>query len=630
MNEIISRSYSDSSDDYSNEHGAEEFENNLNNIAERNIINNQNEFSSSSSSEQNSNQMSPNDINQKILWNLKSCSRNPGGFLNRFSVIERSSFFLSNLKKTLNSQHIGMRYYDPKSFELYPELAEYKQYQLTELQAIKRRFMLYIKYIDFFLAVMDIITIFLGFEFCKHQVDTSIPTKEIKNCNYLKVSIALSVFSIVLIALRAGIYIKARRVMYLVNILFIFSKEPIALTLLFEIITHLFMPYAFFADVKWRYHINEDYFYLYFNVILYILSSMRIYTVIRFCKMISSYSTPRSRRLLSYFNITDEYRFIFKAMVRSNNLIFFIITLLYLIFTGAMYVTLFERSTIINERNKDSVEYYSLFINCLTSIALYMITIGFGNKSFMNPITKVFIGILSTIGLFIITLIVLRLITFLKLDPEELKCYKIIELIRNKGRNGFIKKYMDNYIKYKMLKLRKKSFIADVVREKNNFSVYKNHNYVKVRDALTEKFEIEDFSKAFHIKEKQVFTENSNFVNHLCIMEDQVSDLLSSNDKINTKSKKITTKFNKIINLGKLIASVDSFAHLEGVDTIKGKHIIKSKDIKRSVREFQVKYKNRNPKGNEIIMQNAIYQNEESTDENLSDINSLNSSYKDD
>ena len=99
---------------------------------------------------------------------------------------------------------------------------------------------------------------------------------------------------------------------------------------------------------------------------------------------------------------------------------------------------------------------------------------------------------------------------------------------------------------------------------------------------------------------------------------------------INTKSKKITTKFNKIINLGKLIASVDSFAHLEGVNTIKGKHIIKTKDIKRSVREFQVKFKNRNPKGNDIIMQNAIYQNEESTDDNLSDINSLYSSYKDD
>ena len=48
------------------------------------------------------------------------------------------------------------------------------------------------------------------------------------------------------------------------------------------------------------------------------------------------------------------------------------------------------------------------------------------------------------------------------------------------------------------------------------------------------------------------------------------------------------------------------------------------------MREFQVKFKNRNPKGNDIIMQNAIYQNEESTDENLSDINSLNSSYKDD
>ena len=61
---------------------------------------------------------------------------------------------------------------------------------------------------------------------------------------------------------------------------------------------------------------------------------------------------------------------------------------------------------------------------------------------------------------------------------------------------------------------------------------------------------------------------------------------------------------------------------------MKGKHIIKTRDIKRSVREFQVKYKNRNPKGNDIIMQNALYQNEESTDENLSDFKSLNSSYR--
>ena len=226
------------------------------------------------------------------------------------------------------------------------------------------------------------------------------------------------------------------------------------------------------------------------------------------------------------------------------------------------------------------------------------------------------------------TLIVLRIIIFLKLDPEELKCYKIIELIRNKAKNGFITKYMNKYVKYKMSKFKKKMSVLGLTKRKNKFLIYKNKNYLKVREALTEKFEVEDLSRAFHTKEKKVFFENSNFVNQLSIMEEQVHDLLSSNTKTNVQSKKITTKFNKIVNLGKLIASVDSFTHLDGVDSLKGKHIIKTRDIKRSVREYQVKYKNRNPKGNDIIMQNALYQNEESTDENLSDFKSLNSSYR--
>jgi hypothetical protein len=56
---------------------------------------------------------------------------------------------------------------------------------------------------------------------------------------------------------------------------------------------------------------------------------------------------------------------------------------------------------------------------------------------------------------------------------------------------------------------------------------------------------------------------------------------------------------------------------------IKGKKIIKSKDIKRSVREFQVKYQKRNPKGEEVIINNAIYE-EDSQEEELSDLKSLN------
>ena len=621
MNEIIP--YTSSSNDISsnNNENSEDPEMNIQDMLK--LVNDNKSMSSSSSSDPNSNKQSP-------YMSSRGKSTLKNNYLSRFSCFGKSRNIFSSIKKnsTIHS-HLGMRYYDPKTYELYPELLIYKKESLTKLVKLKAKYINIITYIDFVIATLDIISFILFCVFLNKQVNLSnFEEEELKSNTQIKYGEVLSFFSIVIILIRKAIDRKLQRLTYLFNIMTYFNKDYQVLKIILEVIVHFLMPYSFFSNIKWKFSVNEDEFYLYLNYFLFFFSQFRLYTTLRFIKRFSVYDTVRARRLLTYFGISNQYSFIYRAIVRSNSMLFFLFVFLYLMICGAALINFSEKSVVLTQYTSESVEYFSKYFNCMWTLTFSMITISFGNNKLINPVSKFFIGLLSLIGLFMATLIVLRIIIFLKLDPEELKCYKIIELIRNKAKNGFITKYINKYVKYKMSKFKKTMSVLGLTKRKNKFLIYKNKNYLKVREALTEKFEVEDLSRAFHTKEKKVFFENSNFVNQLSIMEEQVHDLLSSNTKTNVQSKKITTKFNKIVNLGKLIASVDSFTHLDGVDSLKGKHIIKTRDIKRSVREFQVKYKNRNPKGNDIIMQNALYQNEESTDENLSDFKSLNSSYR--
>ena len=621
MNEIIPYTSSSNDNSSNNNENNEDPEMNIQDMFK--LVNDNKSMSSSSSSEPNSNKQSP-------YMSSRGKSTLKNNYLSRFSCFDKSGNFFCSIKKNSTIQsHLGMRYYDPKTYELYPELLIYKKESLTKLVKLKSKYFNIITYIDFVIATLDIISFILFCVFLNKQVNLSnFEEEELKSNTQIKYGEVLSFFSIVIILIRKAIDRKLQRLIYLLNIMTYFNKDYQVLKIILEVIVHFLMPYSFFSDIKWKFSVNEDEFYLYLNYFLFFFSQFRLYTTLRFIKRFSVYDTVRARRLLTYFGISNQYSFIYRAIVRSNSMLFFLFVFLYLMICGAALINFSEKSVVLTEYTSESVEYFSKYFNCMWTLTFSMITIGFGNNKLINPVSKFFIGLLSLIGLFMATLIVLRIMIFLKLDPEELKCYKIIELIRNKAKNGFITKYMNKYVKYKMSKFKKKMSVLGLTKRKNKFLIYKNKNYLKVREALTEKFEVEDLSRAFHTKEKKVFFENSNFVNQLSIMEEQVHDLLNSNNKTNAQSKKITTKFNKIVNLGKLIASVDSFTHLDGVDSLKGKHIIKTRDIKRSVREFQVKYKNRNPKGNDIIMQNALYQNEESTDENLSDFKSLNSSYR--
>ena len=621
MNEIIPYTSSSNDNSSNNNENNEDPEMNIQDMFK--LVNDNKSMSSSSSSDPNSSKQSP-------YMSSRGKSTLKNNYLSRFSCFDKSGNIFCSIKKnsTIHS-HLGMRYYDPKTYELYPELLIYKKESLTKLVKLKAKYINIITYIDFVIATLDIISFILFCVFLNKQVNLSnFEEEELKSNTQIKYGEVLSFFSIVIILIRKAIDRKLQRLTYLLNIMTYFNKDYQVLKIILEVIVHFLMPYSFFSNIKWKFSVNEDEFYLYLNYFLFFFSQFRLYTTLRFIKRFSVYDTVRARRLLTYFGISNQYSFIYRAIVRSNSMLFFLFVFLYLMICGAALINFSEKSVVLTQYTSESVEYFSKYFNCMWTLTFSMITIGFGNNRLINPVSKFFIGLLSLIGLFMATLIVLRIIIFLKLDPEEIKCYKIIELIRNKAKNGFITKYINKYVKYKMSKFKKTMSVLGLTKRKNKFLIYKNKNYLKVREALTEKFEVEDLSRAFHTKEKKVFFENSNFVNQLSIMEEQVHDLLNSNIKTNVQSKKITTKFNKIVNLGKLIASVDSFTHLDGVDSLKGKHIIKTRDIKRSVREFQVKYKNRNPKGNDIIMQNALYQNEESTDENLSDFKSLNSSYR--
>ena len=535
----------------------------------------------------------------------------------------QSQIFSQQSSEYKTNTHIGMRYFDPKTYVIYPLFYPYKNIPIDVLQSQKLKYLKITKILDTIISICDIIVIIFCFVYMFYLIHPNDPTAVERN-GYLTGALCLNIIIIILLIARMVIHIKEIRIAYLLNILFGYQENLYYTLIVIEIIVHLLMPYNFLNKVHWNFLLGNIKSILHLNLLLFLLTYMRMYTLIRCLKKFSYFSRPRSKRLLSYFNVKNEYKFIFRSLIRSNNFLFLVFLLTLLVLITATIMLLFEKSVyqtsylLVGDYN-----YYSNYLNCIATLALSTITIGFGNQLIKNPFSRVLNGMVSILGLFIITLIVLRIITWLRLDPEELKSYKIIELVHNKSSNGFIRNYISQYVKYKFFKIKNKKPLLQIAKTKADFQVYKNQNFVKVKDAITETFEVEDLGKEFYKKEEKLDTANFEFNNHIGIMEKQVEELLLINDKIHKQSKHIKTKFYKLINLGKLIASVDAFTHLENIDMIKGKKIIKSKDIKRSVREFQVKYQKRNPKGEEVIINNAIYE-EDSQEEELSDLKSLN------
>jgi hypothetical protein len=190
----------------------------------------------------------------------------------------------------------------------------------------------------------------------------------------------------------------------------------------------------------------------------------------------------------------------------------------------------------------------------------YLIIVGFGDfvpTTIVGRIIGVFVCI---VGVFLLSLLVVASINYTKLDNDEDKAYKDIEVVCTQNQHiNFFKNYFDAYIKYKVLRLKKKFQIKDFFIKKNQFKIQKELSQAKVIASIQKEFEINQFCK--NVKgmwneniyfNKCFYLENSDKVNDsLDPLIDNIKDHIS-------RAKSSKMKAFKMCNFAKIMSSLGS------------------------------------------------------------------------
>lgn len=248
------------------------------------------------------------------------------------------------------------------------------------------------------------------------------------------------------------------------------------------------------------------------------------------------------------------------------------------------------------------------------------IIVCYGTKLTKSPVSNIIEAVLAYIGLFFLTILIINFISWLHLDQDEQKSDKIIEIIKYKSQKGFIKKYLDEYIKYKAVKMRKSFDFQEFYLKKQEFLIIRKNTLIRMKQTLNERYEIDDFINGILSKRDKIMNVNNNrFINELRVLEKNLVDLKDKSDAMTEDSRKIKANSNRIYNLAKIMTDVGSFAIVKNISFIKGKDLVSSNDISVSLREFQVKYKDRNEKGSDLII-NAKFNDDSTIDDNSFDL----------
>jgi hypothetical protein len=91
-----------------------------------------------------------------------------------------------------------------------------------------------------------------------------------------------------------------------------FKKEKKYHKLFFEIFIHLLMPYTF-TNLDWKMTILGNEVRYSINTFLVCFATFRLYVVFKFIKHINIYSSHRSARITSFFNINNTYIFLYRS-----------------------------------------------------------------------------------------------------------------------------------------------------------------------------------------------------------------------------------------------------------------------------------------------------------------------------
>ena len=265
---------------------------------------------------------------------------------------------------------------------------------------------------------------------------------------YRLIGLILSCISIIFITIRRIIYKEISILKYILNIKLKYPSSRKNIKKLFlEYIAHIIQPYPYITYNFIFYKDEDNNFTTIFSIdmIFVVLSFLRLYTLSRIFLITTYY---RNIRIWNFYGNNNVYKKILKKFIQDSPILFYLIVLIFFLFTFSYIYSLLENIVEINYR-------YS-FYNCLWIIIQSTLNSGFGDEKIKTKPTQIFLIFTICISLFLFSSFITSLLKLCEFSSEkELKAYQKIKIIYSKNeKNKSYNLYFENYLKYKMTKVK--------------------------------------------------------------------------------------------------------------------------------------------------------------------------------
>ena len=347
-----------------------------------------------------------------------------------------------------------------------------------------------------------------------------------------------------------------------------------------EILILIFQPYPF---LEWHFEIdilgNPIIYSL--NMILYFLSTIRLYYIIKIIKTWNLFSLPRSKKILRYFDSKGNPNF-FSIKANLDNRGF--LTLSFIGICALIYFSLLLK--VLEYYKYDKENPFNYVINNFWYLLITMGTIGYGDITPKTVIGRIIGVIVCLVGVVVLSLIVVTLTIFTYLDSDELVAYNSI---KNLSTSENTKKKIDNYIKriiINRVKCKFKRVDLDCVVDKYQRLLVQTEYNIKLHKQKETKNVQQEFIKNLNDTADKHIPSIIEGLQGIWDLEDNLEDYFTTNDNLFNISKESKNIMLSCLNLGKCLAMVGGLKNIKKITEISHKKAVSTIELQKAKQKF--------------------------------------------
>ncbi|CAD8210050.1 unnamed protein product [Paramecium octaurelia] len=298
--------------------------------------------------------------------------------------------------------------------------------------------------------------------------------------------------------------------------------------MLIELSIYLIIPYPFLREIRVYFYNNfqEATAYYHVNEILELFMLSRIVFLFRSLLAQTFWYSNRTQRVCALYACEGNYMFVAKSLMRTSPYTAQSIAMTTLILVFAQAVRISENPLTRNDQNNNNLGKYD---NAVWNIIISITTVGYGDFYTRTDLGRFVIFVVCVLGIFVISLMVVTLITSLETSSLESHAITVLERIQLREQMAKSASMVIMYSlrivvalkKGNLTKLQFRQLILNLRYNLNEFKInrrqYRNKQDVgSMNEEITNQFSLlrSDFTGAIE-KQKAIFVQNADIMNKL-------------------------------------------------------------------------------------------------------------------